>query len=73
MVKCSSSQLIISGRGSRKDSDFLGSWPLGVGPCTNKYMGNTNWSWYFLGFYFIIFGGCKSGRVDMGGMRSECG
>lgn len=45
----------------------LWGWSLGVCPCSNEYMGNTNWTWYF---FVFLGGGHSGGRVDLGGVES---
>jgi len=68
MIKCSSSQLMASDQDWRwwRTHFSLRGRPLGVWPCSNEYIGNTNWTWWGFGEVH------KGGRVDLRGMESEC-
>lgn len=49
---------------------FIRAWPLGVRPCSNQYMGNTNWTWYVS--FSLLGKRHKGGNVDLGEMASRC-
>lgn len=73
MLRCSSSQLMTSGRGGCERIQFsLTVWGLGVGPGSDEYTGNTSWTFFHL-FCFSSFVSGELTKVEGEPGRMEKG